>query len=32
VRERQGRDFCFMNRNKEPYKWTDEVPEDDPDF
>jgi hypothetical protein len=30
--ERQGRDFRFLNRRKEPYEWTDEVPEDDPDF
>ncbi len=21
-----------MNRNKEPYEWTDKIPEDDPDF
>ncbi len=31
-RERQGRDFQFLNRRKEPYEWTDTVPEDDPDF
>ena len=31
-RERQGRDFRFLNRRKEPYEWTDTVPEDDPDF
>ena len=30
--ERQGRDFRFLNRRKEPYEWTDTVPEDDPDF
>ena len=30
--ERQGRDFRFLNRRKEPYEWTDAVPEDDPDF
>ena len=30
--ERQGRDFRFLNRSKEPYEWTDEIPEDDPDF
>jgi hypothetical protein len=27
--ERQGREFCFLNRSKEPYSWTDSVPEDD---
>ncbi len=21
-----------MNRNKEPYEWTDKIPKDDPDF
>ena len=31
-RERQGWDFRFLNRRKEPYEWTDTVPEDDPDF
>ena len=31
-RERQGRDFRFLNRRKEPYEWTDTVPEDDPEF
>ena len=31
-RERQGRDFRFLNRQKEPYEWTDTVPEDDPEF
>ena len=30
--ERQGREFCFLNRSKEPYSWTDLVPEDDPEF
>jgi hypothetical protein len=24
--------FRFLNRRGKPYKWTDEVPEDDPDF
>ena len=24
--------FRFLNRRGEPYEWTDEVPEDDPDF
>jgi len=33
-RERQGRDFrsLNLNRRKEPYEWTDTVPEDDADF
>ena len=31
-REKQGRSFRFLNRRKEPYEWTDTVPEDDPDF
>jgi hypothetical protein len=30
--EGQGRTFPFLNQQKEPYKWTDEVPEDDTDF
>ncbi len=30
--EKQGRMFRFTNRSKEPYKWTDFVPEDDPGF
>ncbi len=28
--EKQGRDFCFLNRNKEEFDWTDKVPVDDP--
>ncbi len=32
VRERQGRTFRFLNQRREPYKWTDSVPEDDPEF
>ena len=32
AREKQGRDFWFLNRRKEPFEWTDEVPEDDPEF
>jgi hypothetical protein len=24
--------FCFLNRHREPYSWTDEVPEDDANF
>jgi hypothetical protein len=31
-REKQGRMFRFLNQRGEPYEWTDEVPEDDPDF
>ncbi len=31
-RKGQGRTFRFLNRRKEPYKWTDSVPEDDPEF
>ena len=31
-RERQGRTFRFLNRKREPYEWTDTVPEDDPEF
>jgi hypothetical protein len=30
--EKQGRTFRFLNRRGEPYEWTEEVPEDDPDF
>ena len=32
ARERQEREFRFLNRRNEPYEWTDEVPEDDPEF
>jgi hypothetical protein len=28
--EKQGRDFCFLNRNKEEFDWTDKVPADNP--
>ncbi len=31
-RENQGRTFRFTDRSREPYDWTDSVPEDDPDF
>ncbi|KAL7537435.1 hypothetical protein ACHAXR_007825 [Thalassiosira sp. AJA248-18] len=31
-REKQGREFRFLNRNKEPFSWTDEVADDDEDF
>ncbi len=32
LREKQGQNFWFLNRSKEPYKWTDTVPEGDPEF
>jgi hypothetical protein len=32
LREKQRRTFRFTDRSKEPYKWTDSIPEDDPDF
>jgi hypothetical protein len=32
LREKQGQTFRFLNRRREPYKWTDSVPEDDPEF
>ncbi len=32
AQEGQGRAFQFLNQSQDPYKWTDEVPEDDPDF
>jgi hypothetical protein len=32
LQEKQGWEFHFVNRNKEPYEWTDENPEDDPNF
>jgi hypothetical protein len=31
-REEQGRTFRFLNRQKQAYEWTDEVPEEDDDF
>ena len=31
-REGQGHTFRFLNQRKEPYEWTDSVPEDDPEF
>ena len=31
-REGKGRTFRFLNRRKEPYEWTDSVPEDDQEF
>jgi len=30
--ERQGREFRFLNRSKEPFSWTESVPEDDLEF
>jgi hypothetical protein len=30
--EGQGQTFCFLNRKKQAYEWTDEVPEDDSNF
>ena len=32
LREQQGWEFRFLNCQQEPYEWTDEVPEDDPEF
>ena len=32
VRKRQGWTFRFLNWQREPYEWTDSVPEDDPEF
>jgi hypothetical protein len=32
VKEKQGCTIWFLNRKKEPYQWTDKVPEDDPEF
>ena len=32
LRKKQGRTFRFLNRRREPYEWTDAVPEDDPEF
>jgi hypothetical protein len=32
VREGQNCTFRFLNRRKEPFEWTDSVPEDDPEF
>jgi hypothetical protein len=31
-RKGQGQDFRFLNRRKDPYEWTDTVPDNDPDF
>ncbi len=32
LREKQGRAFQFLNRQQQPYEWTDLIPEDDPEF
>ena len=32
VQDGQGQEFCFLNRNKDAFTWTDEVPPDDPAF
>jgi hypothetical protein len=32
LREKQRREFYFLNRSKEPYEWTNMVPKDDPEF
>ncbi len=30
VQDGQGQEFCFLNRNKDAFTWTDKVPADDP--
>jgi hypothetical protein len=30
ARKKQGGEFRFVNQNKEPFGWTDKVPEDNP--
>ena len=32
MREKHGQTFQFLNRSKEPYEWTDIIPEDDLEF
>ncbi len=32
IRPRSGREFRFLNRNKDTFTWTDEVPADNPAF
>jgi hypothetical protein len=32
LQEKQGHKFCFLNRSKEPYEWTNIVPEDGPEY
>ena len=31
-KENQGKKFRFLNRNKEPFDWKDEIPDDDGEF
>ena len=31
-KDKQGKEFLFLNRNKEPFDWTDEIPDDDGEF
>ncbi len=31
-REKQGREFRFLNWGREPFTWTNKVPEDSPKF
>ena len=31
-KENQGKEFQFLNRNKEPFDWTDEIPDNDGEF
>ena len=31
-KENQGKEFWFLNRNKEPFDWKDEVPDDNGEF
>ena len=31
-KENQGKEFRFLNQNKESFEWTDEVPDDDGEF
>jgi hypothetical protein len=30
--EKQGQEFCSLNRQLEPFEWTNLVPNDDPEF
>ena len=31
-KDNQGKWFWFLNRNKEPFDWTDKLPDDDGEF
>ena len=31
-KENQGKEFRFLNRNKGPFDWTDEIPDNDGEF